>query len=102
MTLKEAVQQVLNPQTIQAQIQELNILNKNASAMNSKTLEPETTQQISNFKKLVADQLKTKTVQLQQLQQQNQQQQQQNQQAANQQQNQPAAPQSASMQANGL
>lgn len=102
MTLKEAVQQVLNPQTLQAQIQELNVLNKNASAMNSKTLEPETLQQINNFKKLVADQLKSKTAQFQQMQQQTQQQQQAQKQAVTQQQGATAAPQTASMQANGL
>ena len=65
MTLKQLVEDTLNPQTLQAQIQELNVLNKNASAMNSKTLEPETLQQINNFKKLVADQLKSKTAQFQ-------------------------------------
>jgi hypothetical protein len=102
MTLKEAVQQVLNPQTLQAQIQELNVLNKNASAMNSKTLEPETLQQINNFKKLVADQLKSKTAQFQQMQQQTQQQQQAQKQAVTQQQGATAVPQTASMQANGL
>ena len=102
MKLKEAVQQVLNPQTLQAQIQELNVLNKNASAMNSKTLEPETLQQINNFKKLVAEQLKSKTAQFQQMQQQTQQQQQAQKQAVTQQQGATAAPQTASMQANGL
>jgi hypothetical protein len=104
MTLKQLVENALptDSKLLQAQIQELNILNKNASALNSKTLEPETIQQINNFKKLVSDQLKSKTIQLQQSQQQAQTQQQAKQQVATQQKAQTAAPQAASMQANGL